>query len=70
MGWGETATCPWCGIDSVIGDKSGFEITDEFLAVMEEWWFGLKKDMDREKRERKEAEAAYDRDFPPLPGPR
>jgi hypothetical protein len=35
----QTALCPRCGIDSVIGDKSGFEITGEFLAEMKAAWF-------------------------------
>ncbi len=35
----DTALCPFCGNDSVIGDKSGFEITKEFLTEMKESWF-------------------------------
>ena len=35
----QTALCPRCGIDSVIGDKSGFAITPEFLAEMHKAWF-------------------------------
>jgi len=35
----QTALCPRCGIDSVIGDKSGFAITPEFLAEMNKAWF-------------------------------
>ena len=35
----QTALCPHCGVDSVIGDHSGFEITDEFLSEMHKWWF-------------------------------
>ncbi len=38
-GIGQTALCPRCGIDSVIGDKSGFEISAEFLARMKTFWF-------------------------------
>jgi hypothetical protein len=34
-----TALCPICGIDSVIGDHSGFEITKEFLEKMKLYWF-------------------------------
>ena len=34
-----TALCPLCGIDSVIGDRSGFEITKRFLEEMHEVWF-------------------------------
>lgn len=36
---GETALCPECGIDAVIGDKSGLDI-DENMAEMYEYWFG------------------------------
>jgi hypothetical protein len=38
-GLGQTALCPKCGIDSVIGDKSGFEISERFLALMKGHWF-------------------------------
>lgn len=34
-----TAICPYCGIDSVIGESSGFPITDEFLKKMSSYWF-------------------------------
>lgn len=36
---GQTALCPSCGIDAVIGDRSGFAITPEFLATMHSHWF-------------------------------
>jgi hypothetical protein len=35
----ETALCPLCGIDSVIGDASGYELTDRFLSAMQQHWF-------------------------------
>lgn len=35
----QTALCPNCGIDSVIGSKSGYPMTKEFLQTMEEHWF-------------------------------
>ncbi|MBQ7339074.1 MAG: cytoplasmic protein [Clostridia bacterium] len=35
-----TACCPYCGTDSVIGDSSGFPITENFLGEMEKYWFG------------------------------
>jgi hypothetical protein len=38
-GVGQTALCPKCGIDSVIGDQSGFPISEEFLANMKAHWF-------------------------------
>ena len=34
-----TAICPHCGIDSVIGESSGFPITTEFLLKMKKHWF-------------------------------
>jgi len=36
---GETALCPKCGIDSVIGTASGYPVTKEFLTRMKEHWF-------------------------------
>jgi hypothetical protein len=36
---GQTALCPRCMIDSVIGDESGYPITKEFLNKMKEHWF-------------------------------
>jgi hypothetical protein len=35
----QTAVCPHCGVDSVIGSASGFPITSEFLHEMCEYWF-------------------------------
>jgi hypothetical protein len=34
-----TAVCPYCGIDSVIGESSGYPITKEFLQEMYDYWF-------------------------------
>ena len=37
---GQCAMCPRCGIDSVIGDASGFPVADKkFLNGMNEFWF-------------------------------
>jgi hypothetical protein len=36
---GQTALCPRCGIDSVIGSESGFPISKDFLNSMKEYWF-------------------------------
>lgn len=36
---GQTALCPKCGIDSVIGDRSGFAISEPFLSTMKTYWF-------------------------------
>ena len=36
---GQTAMCPFCGIDSVLGSASGFELGKEFLHRMNERWF-------------------------------
>lgn len=35
----DTAICPYCAIDSVIGDQSGYPITKEFLSAMNKKWF-------------------------------
>ena len=38
---GDTALCPFCGIDAVIGDKSGKEFMEQaFLEKLREYWFG------------------------------
>lgn len=36
---GQTALCPHCGIDSVVGSESGYPITKEFLNQMKSYWF-------------------------------
>jgi hypothetical protein len=36
---GETALCPECGIDSVIGDASGYAVDKEMLGRMKKHWF-------------------------------
>jgi hypothetical protein len=36
---GQTALCPYCGIDSVIGSKSVVPLTEEFLGTMNQVWF-------------------------------
>jgi hypothetical protein len=33
-----TALCPRCGVDSVIGSKSGFPIEKSFLRKMRNYW--------------------------------
>jgi hypothetical protein len=39
-GVGQTALCPGCGIDSVIGSAAGYPITRDFLSRMHRHWFG------------------------------
>lgn len=34
-----TAICPYCGIDAVIGNSSGYPITKRFLRKMNRYWF-------------------------------
>ena len=37
---GETAICPKCDVDAVIGSKSGYPVTDhKFLQRMRKRWF-------------------------------
>ena len=38
-GEGQTALCPNCGIDSVICDKPGIDISKRFLTLMRAHWF-------------------------------
>jgi hypothetical protein len=36
----QTANCPNCGIDSEVGDKSSYPVTDiDFLKQMNTYWF-------------------------------
>ncbi len=35
----KTAVCPYCDIDSVISESSGYPITKEFLIKMNSYWF-------------------------------
>jgi hypothetical protein len=35
----ETAVCPHCGSESVIGDRSGYLIQPQFLGRMHQAWF-------------------------------
>jgi hypothetical protein len=36
---GGTALCPRCAVESVIGSRSGFALTQEFLQEMHDYWF-------------------------------
>jgi hypothetical protein len=36
---GQTALCPRCPVDSVIGSASGYPITSTFLQQMHDHWF-------------------------------
>ena len=38
-GVGQTALCPHCGMDAVLGSASGFAITQELLQEMNQHWF-------------------------------
>lgn len=40
---GKTALCPFCGIDSVLGEEFGYPVTQELLEQMYGCWFGEKK---------------------------
>ena len=37
---GRTVTCPYCFIDSVIGDASGIPIQKDVLEELYDYWFG------------------------------
>lgn len=36
---GATAMCPYCGIDSILGDASEYEISKEILEKLNKYWF-------------------------------
>ena len=36
---GETALCPYCGVDAVIGDACGLVINQEILSTLNKRWF-------------------------------
>ncbi len=36
---GETAICPRCGVDAVLGDRAGYPLTEDFLRRMHGRWF-------------------------------
>ena len=36
---GDTALCPRCGSEALVGDKAGFSLTQEFLSRMNQAWF-------------------------------
>ena len=40
---GLTALCPHCGIDSVVGDVCGYELSKNALQEAHEYWFKPKK---------------------------
>lgn len=41
---GKTAICPYCGIDSVLGDSTGIVLSPEFLNDMYSHWFEPRAD--------------------------
>lgn len=49
-GRGQTARCPHCGIDSVIGSASVFPIEPHFLKAMQRYWFSTAAAAPRRKR--------------------
>ena len=36
---GETALCPQCGNEALIGDKAGYPLNPDFLSRMNQAWF-------------------------------
>lgn len=36
---GETALCPYCSVDSVIGDASGIELNPKLLSELKQMYF-------------------------------
>ena len=42
-GEGQTALCPFCGVDSIIPSPMGVSSDAEFLQDMHDYWFGAEK---------------------------
>jgi hypothetical protein len=40
----KTAICPKCGIDAVLGDRFGLELSENFLQEARDYWFAKPKD--------------------------
>ena len=38
-GIGQTAICPYCNVDAVFGEESGYPLDFEFLKRMQQYWF-------------------------------
>jgi hypothetical protein len=38
-GEGQTALCPRCSVDAVLGDRAGYELSSSFLQHMKSVWF-------------------------------
>ena len=38
-GNGETALCPYCGTDAVIGDGCGLELNQDIMSALNKIWF-------------------------------
>lgn len=36
---GETALCPYCSVDAVVGDASGYLVTEDNLRIASKYWF-------------------------------
>ena len=36
----KTIICPSCGIDSVVGDMCGFELSEDILKKARQFWYG------------------------------
>ena len=50
-----TALCPYCEIDSVLGDDAkDFELNEEFLKMMHDYWFKGDKSWKLYKKENKD----------------
>ncbi len=47
---GRTALCPYCRIDSVIGDEAGYPFTEKFILAMNGYWFGLQKPIGEKRK--------------------
>ena len=60
---GGTARCPYCGIDSVMGESAGYPISEEFLAKMKKQWFSYICYSREKSRKQKDSERSINRNL-------
>ncbi|MEK6832559.1 MAG: cytoplasmic protein [Nanoarchaeota archaeon] len=49
---GETAICPFCKVDSVLGERDEYMLNDLLLENMKEYWFDRFKEASELKKEK------------------
>ncbi len=48
----DTAVCPYCEVDSVLGEYAGYSVSKEFLGEMRQHWFKEIEILEQKKQSR------------------